>query len=402
MEEAKVKDNNYQNVQEYVVGMRRKLHQIPERGVYLPKTQAMVCAELDKMGIPYKKNNVEFEGQVDSGIVALIEGKNKDKVIALRADMDALPILEETNAEYKSLHEGSMHACGHDIHTSMLLGAAKLLNDRKAELNGSVKLFFQTSEEIVTGAKMLIQGGAMENPKVTAVFGMHVWPLPTMAPGQVCIGEGTMMASGDRFQIHVKGKGCHGYSPERGIDPIVIAAEIITAIQKIISRETPVDEAMVISLCQVHGGTAWNIIPDVVTIEGTARTMSKEMRDFVVKRIEEISTGVAKTMRAECQVEWISGTPAVVNDAELTNIIINAAENAFGPNNVTCFEKPTMGNEDVSWFFEYAPGAFAFLNITNKEKGLDHPLHSSKFEVDEDVLWKGSALYTQTALDYLK
>lgn len=392
---------NYQEIQEYVVEMRRKFHQIPERGVYLPKTQAMVCEELDKMGIPYVKNHVEFQGQVDSGIVAFIEGKNKDKVIALRADMDALPILEETNAEYKSTHEGSMHACGHDAHTAMLLGAAKLLNDRKSELNGSVKLLFQSAEEIVTGARMLVEGGALENPKVTAGFGMHVWPLPTMPAGQVCIGSGTMMASGDRFVISVKGKGCHGYSPERGVDPIVIASNIVTSIQTIISRETPVDEAMVISLCQIHGGTAWNIIPDVVTIEGTARTMSVEMRDFITRRIEEIATGVANTMRAECKIDWISGTPAVINDVEITNIVVNAAEKALGENTVSGFEKATMGNEDVSVLFEGIPYAFGFLNITNKNKGLDHPLHSNMFEIDEDVLWRGSAVYAQTAIDYL-
>lgn len=391
----------FEDIQSYVVEMRRKLHQIPERGVYLPKTQAMVCAELDKMGIPYETNTVVFEGQVDSGIIALIEGKNKDKVMALRADMDALPILEETGAEYKSLHEGTMHACGHDIHTAMLLGAAKLLNERKAELNGSVKILFQTAEEIVTGARMLVQGGALENPKVTAGFGMHVWPISNMPAGQICIGAGTMMASGDRFVINVRGKGCHGYSPERGIDPIVIASNIVTSIQSIISRETPVDEAMVISLCQIHGGTAWNIIPDVVKIEGTARTMSTEMRSFITKRIEEVATGVAKAMRAECTIDWISGTPAVINDETITNIVVNAAEKAIGPNTVTGFEKPTMGNEDVSVLFENIPSAFAFLNITNLEKGLEHPLHSSKFEVDEDVLWRGSAVYVQTAMDYL-
>lgn len=391
-----LKQNN-----DYIVNLRRQLHEVPELGTYLPKTQQIVIEELEKLGIEYKKNAVEFDGKPDSGIIALIEGSAEGKCIALRADMDALPIQEMTDLEFKSSHEGKMHACGHDCHTSMLLGAAKLLVENKDKFSGTVKLIFQTSEEIITGAKLMIEQGAMENPKVDAIIGMHIWPYPEHETGQILTKHGTLMASGDQLKIHLEGKGVHGYNPDRGIDPIVNMSEVISSLQKIRSREFPVDEGMVLSICQVHAGTAWNIIPDTAWAEGTVRTLSNEKRDFAKQRIEEMVENISKANRIKGSVEWVNGTPAVENDPDLLETAEKATLNALGPDSFQHLEKPVMGNEDVSWYFQHAPGCFAFLNFSNKEKGFDTPLHSPELAVDEEILWKGSAFMACTAIEYL-
>ncbi len=392
------------DVQEYVVQTRRTLHQFPELGIHNPKTQAFICEQLDQMGIPYQKNTVTKDGVLDSGIVALIEGKHTDKVIALRADIDGLPIKElNEDLPYKSKTEGQMHACGHDNHVAMLLGAAKVLNENKDKLNGSVKLFFQSGEEIITGAKMLLEGGCMENPKVTACFGMHVWPMDPeiYEPGQVIVIPGCMMASGNRFVIRVKGVGCHGSLPQLGIDPIVTASQIVMALQNIASRELPGDEPRVLSICQFHAGSFWNVIPDDVMLEGTIRTTSVSTRAYYIKRVEEIAKGIAQSMRCSCEVEWVDGTPPVLNDETMTELVIQAGKKVLGENAVSTNFKASMGNEDFAYYMERVPGTFVFLNIANREKGTYIPLHSPIFQVDEDILWHGTALHVQTAMDYL-
>ena len=388
-------------VQSYIIEMRRKLHMIPETGISLPKTQAVICGELDKMGIPYQKNTAVLDGVTDCGVVALIEGKNTDKVIALRADMDALPVEEQDYYPYHSVHPGTMHACGHDNHMAMLLGTAKVLNENKDQLNGSVKLFFQSAEEIITGAKMLLAGGCMENPKVTACFGMHVWPVVDHPTGQVIVKPGCMMASGNRFVIRIKGVGTHGSQPQQGVDPIVAAGQVITALQNITSRELAGDEPRVLSICQVHAGTTWNIIPTEVMMEGTIRTMSPTTQNLYQKRVSEIVNGICTAMRCEGEVDWVDGTPPVMNDPQFTELVIGAAKKAFGEEGVSTDVHPSMGNEDFAYFQALVPGTFVFLNTANVDKGITAAVHSPKFTVDEDVLWRGSALAVQTAMEYL-
>ncbi|MCJ7855637.1 M20 family metallopeptidase [Lachnospiraceae bacterium NSJ-143] len=392
-----------EEVQDYVVKTRRKLHQIPELGINIPKTTEFICNELDKMGIPYKVNTAELNGIKDTGIVGFIEGKNTDKVIALRADMDALPVKELTDLPYKSLTDGKMHACGHDNHMAMLLGAAKVLNDNREKLNGSVKLFFQTGEEIITGAKMLIEGGCMENPKVTACFGMHVWPLDPAVykPGEAVFVSGPMMASGNRFIIRIKGVGCHGSLPHLGKDPIVAGAHIITMLQDIASREFSGEEPRVLSVCQFHAGSFWNVIPDDVWMEGTIRTMNPDTRSHYIRRVEEIVKNASAALRCEGTVEWPDGTPVVINNPDITAIVENAARKVLGDEFVSTDFKPSMGNEDFAYYQEIVPGAFIFLNTSNAEKDTFIPLHSPIFKVDEDILWHGTALHVQTAADYL-
>ncbi len=388
----------------YIIEIRRQLHQIPELVADLPKTRAFVCAQLDQMGIPYKQNTVMFEGKQDSSIVAFIEGKNTEKVIALRADMDALPVLEPHGVSYRSTHEGQMHACGHDNHVAMLLAAAKILNDNCASLNGSVKLFFQSAEEILTGSKLMLEGGCMENPKVTAAFGMHVWPLdPTLyTTGQFVIRKGYMMAAGDGFRIQIKGVGTHGSQPQLGVDPIFCAAQIISALQGISSRECKGDEPRVLSVCQVHAGTCWNVIPDSAVIEGTVRTISAQTRAFYVKRVEEIAKGIAQALRCECEISWSNSVPALINDDTFTDEVISSVQKVLGENAVNTSFEGSMGTEDFSCFAEMVPAAYGFLAISNAELGNTASVHNPCFQVDESVLWHGTAAHVQVAMDYLK
>lgn len=393
-----------EEVQAYIVEMRRSLHKIPEIGVHLPKTQEFLCKELDKMGVPYKKNTATTkDGIVDCGIVALIEGKNTDKVLAIRSDMDALPITELHKLSYSSEHVGTMHACGHDAHMAMLLGTVKVLQENKKLLNGSIKIFFQSSEELLSGAQLLIAGGCMENPTVTACIGTHVWPMgKSYKAGIIAIVDGPVMASGNGFVIRVKGSGCHGSMPHLGIDPIVIAAQIILSLQSITSREISANDSAVLSICQIHAGTAGNIIPEEVLMEGTIRTLNPATRAHYIKRVKDIVTGTCTTMGTEGSVEWTSGTPAVVNEKEMTNLIASAAKKILGEDAVAYDLQLGMGNEDFAYYQEIVPSAFMAINVSNAEKMPFSTLHNPKFQMDEDILWKGTAVQVQTALDYLK
>lgn len=391
-----------ESVKDYVIEMRRQLHQIPEQGINNPKTSAFICAELDKMGVPYQVNTVIHDGVQDTSVVGFIQGKNTDKVIALRADVDALPVDEKLDVPYKSQHPGKMHACGHDNHCAMLLGAAKVLSQIKDQLNGSVKLFFQSGEEIITGAKMVIQGGFMENPKVTACLGMHVWPLPQYKSGAIVMRPGCMMASGNKFGIHIKGEGSHGSQPALGKDPIACAAQVYSALQDITSRELPGDEPRVLSICQVHAGSAWNIIPAEAYMEGTIRTTSPETQQFYMKRINEVVEGISAAMRCEGSVDWMDGTPPVMNDPEMTALFADAVREAFGDDYIQQEVQTSMGNEDFAYYQELAPGALAFLNISNDDPATHYSVHSPTFQVDESILWHGTALHVLGAVSYLK
>ena len=386
-------------LQNELVGLRREFHQIPELGDNLPETQARVCAELDKLGIPYKKNTL------DSGIIALIEGGQPGKVIALRADMDGLPITEATGLPFASKHEGKMHACGHDTHITMLLGAAKILSENKADLKGTVKLIFQTGEETCTGSKTMLKEGVLENPHVDAVFGMHIGSLidPTIPAGKVIVTPGCCMASYDHFILRVKGTGCHGSTPEKGVDPIVVASNIILALEEVIAREVASTKAAVITIGQIHAGFAYNVIPNEVLIEGTTRALEEDVRQYLGKRIGEIAESVAKAYRAECEYTMLWGAAPVVNDAEMAALAAEAAVEVVGADNViTSRPAPNMAGEDFAYYLMERPGAFMFLSSANPAKHTDIPHHNPKFDVDEDVLWNGSAVFVSIVEKYLK
>ncbi|WP_320793778.1 M20 family metallopeptidase [Pyramidobacter sp.] len=387
-----------QSLQNDLVALRRRFHQIPELGEDLPETQALLCAELDTMGIPYKKNTL------DSGVVALIEGGRPGKVIALRADMDGLPITEATGLPFASRHEGRMHACGHDTHITMLLGAAKVLNEHKADLKGTVKLIFQTGEETCTGSQIMLKEGVMENPHVDAVFGMHIGTIidPNIPAGKVIVTPGCCMASYDHFVLRVAGKGCHGSTPEKGVDPIVVASNIVLALEEIVAREVPSTKAAVVTIGRIHGGIAYNAIPGEVEIEGTTRALEEDVRRYLGKRIGEIAAGIAASYRAECKYEMIWGAAPVVNDDEMARLAAGAAVKVLGEDGVvTSIPAPNMGGEDFAFYLRERPGAFMFLSSSNHEKHTDGPHHNPHFDVDEDVFWKGSAVFVSIVEDYL-
>lgn len=389
--------NEFQEIQPILVEHRRQLHRIPEVGSCLPKTAAYVESQLTALGVPYQKS------PVDSGIAAVIQGNGPGRCIAFRADMDALPVEEQTGLPFASQIPGCMHACGHDAHTAILLGTAQLLMQRRDQFSGTVKLLFQANEEACQGAKQMIADGFLEHPKVDALVSLHVGVMdPTLTSGQFGIFPNSIMASSDRFDIYVNGKGGHGSRPEDAVDPISVAAQIINALQCLISRETDSLDARVLSFCAIEGGSVYNVIPDSVRIKGTIRTLSTQTRNFIVKRMPEIAQGVASAMRAEANVVIEETTPVLENDPAMTAFVTESAR-AFLPDHlvVTRLTRATMGSEDAAYFHRYVPATYCFLSTSNPEKHTNIPHHNGHFDIDEDVLWEGTGLFVTTALRFL-
>ena len=383
-------------LQEELVRMRRELHQIPELGGELPKTRAYVEEKLKELGIPFVEN------KTDSGLIATIKGEKEGKTIVLRADMDALPIQEANEVDYISRHEGCMHACGHDTHMTMLLGAAKILSEHKDQIPGTVRLLFQTDEEGSRGAQRLCAEGAMDG--VDAVFGTHIGTIISkdIKAGTVISVPGCCMASFDKFVIKVKGIGCHGSTPEKGVDPVNIAAHIIINLQEIIAREIPAVKPSVLTIGHVKAGFAYNVIPSEVLIEGTIRALEEDVRQELAKRIGEIAEATAKAFRGEAEYEMIWGAPPVINDAGMAKLAADCARDVVGDDMVIDhLDAPNMGGEDFAYYLEKAPGAFMFLSSSNPEKHTDVPHHNPLFNVDEDVFWIGSAIFVRIVERFL-
>ena len=352
-------------LQDELAKMRRELHQIPEFGMNLPETQKYVINELEKLEIPYKCSGT------DSSIIAEIKGGKPGKTVALRADMDALKITEANEVDYKSKHEGMMHACGHDAHITMLLGAAKILAAHKDEIKGNVRLLFQTGEELSKGAQIMIADGALDG--VDAIFGQHIGSLinKEIPAGKVIINPGCCMASFDRFVIKVNGTGCHGSTPEKGIDPVNIASHIVIALQEIIAREVSATKAAVATIGMIHGGFAYNVIPGTVEIEGTIRALEEPVRQYVAKRIGEIAKNTAITFggTAEVEIDW--GAPPVINDDAMAKLVIDVAKEVVGEDDVVDdVPAPNMAGED-----------FAYLPMIEK----DEPLTISQYTLKEMI-----------------
>lgn len=383
-------------IEDQIISWRRHLHKIPELGLELPKTSKYVQEELSKMGIEY---HTLING---NAIVAIIKGAEEGKTIALRADMDALPIREETGLPFAS-DNGCMHACGHDAHTSMLLGAGKILNENRDKLKGNVKLFFQPGEEYPGGALPMIEEGAMENPKVDAVLGLHNGSISKdVEKGKIGVSYGAMMASMDRILIKIKGKGSHGAYPEQSIDPISTAAEVISALQRIVSREVKAIDPAVVSITRINGGFNQNIIPDEVEMEGTVRAVNPETRNFIARRIEEVTKGITSAMRAECEVEYEFKYPPLINSKSFTEFFVESAKKVISEEDIFDMKDPVMGGEDMAYFLEKAAGTYFFLSNPKEVDGEIYAHHNSKFDVDESILHIGSSLFVQTVVDFLK
>lgn len=380
-------------IQEDIIKWRRKLHKIPELDLCLPKTSKYVIEELNKIHIKTKLL------KSCSGIIGLIEGKLPGKNIAIRADMDGLPIKEETGLAFSSINN-NMHACGHDAHTAMLLGAAKVLVKNVDKIYGNVKLIFQPGEEGTGGAKLMIEEGAFENPHIDTIIGQHIGNLfPYLKNGQIGVCSGTMMASQDHFTVKIKGKGAHGAYPANGIDPIVITSYVITALQTLISRELNSTNSAVITIGRINGGKVYNVIPNEVEFEGSLRCLDKDIRKNFEKRIKDIISNTARAMRGESEIKYVHGIPLLSNNKKITKSLIESAEKIIGAENIIELKEPTMGSEDMAYFLEKVPGSFYFLS--SAPLGRIYPHHNPKFDIDESVLWKGAAILVQTVIDWL-
>ncbi len=382
-------------LQNEIVSMRRTLHGIPETGFELPQTREFVTKKLGEYGIEYRLSGG------DCGVVAYINKGKGGRCLALRSDMDALRIKEETGLPFASLN-GCMHACGHDAHMAMLLGAAKVLNAHRDELNGEVRLLFQTAEEPAKGARVMIESGALEG--VGAIFGTHIGTFidKDIPAGNMIICKGPVMASYDKFTIRIIGTGCHGSTPESGVDPVNIAAHTVIALEALNAREFGACVPVVATIGMIRGGDQYNVIPGEVVMTGTTRSFDEAVRRRLAERIGEIAVRTAETFggRAEFEMDW--GGPAVINDADMAEFAAGCAAEVIGADRViTHRDHPTMVGEDFSEYLNLVPGAYMFLSSSNHEKGTDLPHHNSRFDIDEDVLWEGSAVFVNIAEKYL-
>lgn len=378
---------------EQLVADRRYFHRNPELGFQERDTSAYVAERLRRLGVEHQT------GVAGTGVVGLIRGAREGRVVLLRADMDALPLTEETGAEYASERPGAMHACGHDGHTAILLAVAEVLSQRRDELQGTVKLVFQPAEEGPGGAKPMIDAGVMENPHVDACFGLH---LSNNHPvGEIVVQGGPVQASADEFELTVQGVGGHGAAPHQTVDPIAIGAAIVSELQRIVSREVDPLESAVVTVGSFHAGTKHNIIARQAELKGTIRALSPQTRDLLHRRIREIACGVAEAGRATCDVRINALYPVTVNNDAMAAFARSIAERVVPPENVVN-ARPIMGAEDMSFFLNAAPGCFCFLGSANPERNLHHPHHSSLFDFDEACLPIGVELLSELAIGYLR
>jgi amidohydrolase len=369
---------------EKISALRRDIHREPELGFDTEKTARKVLDALE--GLP-----LEIEtGVAQNGLVATLAGEGEGPTVGLRADMDALPITEETGLAFASEVEGKMHACGHDGHTSMLVGAAHALCGMRERLNGSVKFIFQPAEEGGGGGRVMVEEGVAGG--LDSIFALHLWPgLPF---GIVATKAGPIMAAADAFEMEVRGTGGHGAMPHLSADAIVVAAHVVTALQTVVSREVDPVEPAVLTVGEIGAGTAFNIIPETARLGGTVRTLNEDLRKRMPERIEAVARGVARGMRADAHLDYTFSYPVTRNDAEAANRALGVAGGLFGEEAALELANPSMGAEDFAYFLEKVPGAFVWLGVGEDVSGL----HTPQFAFDEGILPRGSALLTALAL----
>jgi hippurate hydrolase len=376
------------------IELRRRIHRQPERGLVLPRTQAAVLEALDGLGLDVKT------GQQTTSVVARLRGARPGPTILLRADMDALPMPEETGLPFASEVAGAMHACGHDAHTAMLVGAARLLARRRESLAGSVLFMFQPGEEGFHGARVMIEEGLLGGPAPPgAAFALHV--THRMTAGSISTRPGPAMASGDTFEIVVRGKGGHASAPHDCLDPIPIACEIVQAFQTLVTRRVHVFDPAVVTVAKIEAGTARNIIPDTASLLGTIRTVSEGTREYVLQGVRRVAEGIAAAHGAEVAVDLIRGYPVTVNDTDFAGFVLDTARELLGPDRTHAMTHPIMASEDFSYVLQQVPGAIANLS-TCPDDGPAFPNHSTRMRVNESALAEGIAMHVAVALRFLE
>ncbi len=363
--------------------LRRDFHQHPELGFQEVRTAGIVAQHLRQWGLQVTT------GVATTGVVGLLEGERPGPTVLVRVDMDALPVQEETGAPYASQVPGVMHACGHDGHTAMGLTVARLLTEARATLAGRVKFVFQPAEEGLGGAERMVAEGVLQDPRPDVVLGMHLWNERPL--GWLGITSGPAMAAADRLHILVQGKGGHGAAPHLTVDPVVAAAQIITALQTVVARNLAPLDAAVVSVTRMHAGEAFNVIPPTAELEGTLRTFEPEVRRQVLDRVRQIAQGVAQALGARAEVEVQRLTPPVINDPQVAGQVRAVAQRLFPQAEISTTER-TMGSEDFAFFMEEIPGCYFFIGSANPAKGLTYGHHHPKFDFDEEALWRGAAL----------
>lgn len=378
------------SIEDRIIEMRRHIHQHPELGCYERETTAYIKKELEEIGIPV----IEFEDI--TGCIGVINGGKPGRTVMLRADIDALPIQESTGLPFSSVNDGVMHACGHDCHTAMLLGAARILWNMREELCGTVKLIFQMAEEIGRKSEEYVKLGALKG--VDAIFGMHVWP--EMDSGTFNFEPGERMACSDRFTIRIKGVSAHGSAPHLGKDAILAAAAVVQALQSLASRTVDPQDSLVVTVGMMNGGTKQNILADLAELVGTVRTFNKSFRDSMPKRIKRIAENTAEAYGCKAECDYYFGPSPLINDEKLADIAISAAAEVFGED---AFRRQikSMGAEDFSVYLEKVPGVYGYIGTRNEAKGLVCTNHHPCFTVDEDILVKGTEVYVLFAKKYL-
>jgi amidohydrolase len=379
-----------------LVALRRDLHEHPETAFEEVRTAGIVAQRLNSLGLEVHTSIAK------TGVVAYLHGSQESgntKTLAIRADMDALPIEELNAVDYRSQASGKMHACGHDGHTSILLTVAELLTHRRDDFSGTIKFIFQPAEEIVGGAEIMVEEGVMQD--VDAVIGLHL--ISGYPVGRVGMRAGTVFASADALKLVVHGKGGHGGMPDTAIDPIVISAHIITALQSLVSRETSPFNPAVVTIGMINAGTASNIIPETVEMIGTLRAFTAEHRAYLKQRVEETASGIATAMRGSCDVSFYDGCPPCVNNAAMTELVRRAAIATVGEEHVDTDERIlTTGADDMAHFLNSAPGCYFVVGARNEQKDARYPHHHPRFNIDEDALPTAVEVLTRAALDFLQ
>ncbi|WP_416666150.1 M20 metallopeptidase family protein [Egbenema bharatensis] len=381
-----------QAMQSQLVEWRRKLHQRPELGFRERITSEFVAQKLTEWQIPHET------GIAQTGIVAIVSSHQPGPVLAIRADMDALPIQEENEVPYRSQHDGIMHACGHDGHTAIALGIAYYLSQHPERFTGTVKLIFQPAEEGPGGAKPMIEAGVLRNPDVDAIIGLHLWN--NLPVGTVGVREGALMAATELFRCKVQGKGGHGAMPHQTVDSIVVSAQIVNALQTIVSRNVDPLKSAVVTIGSLHAGHAHNVIAASAELKGTVRYFDPNLSNFFDQRLEQVIAGVCQSYGASYDFEYRKLYPPVINDAQIAELVRSVAESVIETPAGVVPECQTMGGEDMSFFLQEVPGCYFFLGSANADKGLAFPHHHPRFDFDETVLSTGVEIFARCVEAY--